>query len=106
MRRGPADPLVWYDGRRWRRRLAVDGAEFLAEVFPAPYSETRASFSPRNGAGLAVRLLVGTVPRPALKRLVARLFGLDDPAGGLSRRLRGNLRRVLAGPGNTAALPG
>lgn len=106
MRRGPNDPLVWYDGRRWRRWLAVDGAEFLAEVVPAPRSGTKVASSPRNNVRLALRLLAGTAPRPALKRLVARLFGLDDPAGALSRRLRGNLRRAAAGRRDTAALPG
>ena len=99
MRRGPADPLVWYDGRRWRRRLAVDGAEFLAEVSTIASSlQTR----PR----LSVRLLAGAVPRPALARLVGRLFGLDDPAGALSHRLRGSIRCTLAGVRRTAALPG
>ena len=51
MRRGPADPLVWYDGRRWRRRLAVDGAAYLLEVAPA-------------GGVLSTRVLAGRVPRP------------------------------------------
>jgi DNA-3-methyladenine glycosylase II len=106
MRRGPADPLVWYDGRRWRRRLAVDGAEFLAEVSPAPSSEIAGTSSRHTGPRLFVRLLAGTVPRPALERLIARLFGLDDPAGALSRRLRGAVRRALAGLRGTAALPG
>ena len=106
MRRGPADPLVWYDGRRWRRRLAVDGAECLAEVSPAPPSEIAGTSSRRTGPRLSVRLLAGTVPWPPLERLVARLFGLDDPAGALARRLRGSVRRAVAALRGTAALPG
>lgn len=105
MRRGPADPLVWYDGRRWRRRLAVDGAAYLLEVAPA-------------GGGLSTRVLAGRVPRPHIERTVARLFGLDDPAltswlpaamsagGALSRRLPAAVRRALGRLRRTAALPG
>ena len=93
MRRGPADPLVWYDGHRWRRRLTVDGAACLLEVVPA-------------GSGLAARVLAGRAPRPHLERTVARLFGLDDPARALSRHLPATVRRTMGRLRRTAALPG
>ncbi|MHB8733112.1 MAG: DNA-3-methyladenine glycosylase family protein [bacterium] len=93
MRRGPADPLVWYDGRRWRRRLAVDGAACLVEAVPAD-------------GGLAARVLAGRASRPHLERTVARLFGLDDPARALSPRLPATVRRAVGRLRGTAALPG
>src|SRR5579864_3556953 len=105
MRRGAADPLVWYDGRRWRRRLAIGGAACLLEVVP-------------TGSGLAARLLAGRVLRPHLERTVARLFGLDDPAlvswlpvamsagGARSRHLPATIRRAVGRLRGTAALPG
>lgn len=93
MRRGPADPLVWYDGQRWRRRLAIDGTACLLEVVPA-------------GGGLAARVLSGRAPRPVVERTVARLFGLDDPARALARRLPGAVRRAIGRLRGTAALPG
>ncbi|HEV2281081.1 MAG TPA: hypothetical protein VGX75_01670 [bacterium] len=129
MRRGPADPLVWYDGRRWRRRLAVDGAPCLLEVVPAGgpavrsapgHNETGAagSHEVHGGRELAVRLLAGRAARPQLERTVARLFGLDDPAlvswlpaamsagGAPSRRRRAAVRRAVGRLRSTAALPG
>ena len=93
MRRGPADPLIWYDGTLWRRRLALDGAAVLVEVSAA-------------GPHLSARLLHGRAPRPLLERTIARLFGLDDPARALSRRLRGAVRRAVGTSRRTAALPG
>ncbi|HEV2440431.1 MAG TPA: hypothetical protein VGX97_10250 [bacterium] len=99
MRRGPADPLIWFDGRRWRRRLALDGAAFLVEVAPAPPAA-------RAGTILSARLLAGRVPRPTLERVVARVFGLDDPAGALTRRLPDRVRRATAHLSGAAALPG
>ncbi|HLW47778.1 MAG TPA: hypothetical protein VKW09_08430 [bacterium] len=107
LRRGPADPLIWFDGRRWRRRLAVNGAAFLVEVSPTTAARGTAPMPPsvHTGAGLAARVLAGRVPQPLLERVVARIFGLDDPARTLSRRLPGLIRHAtLRLPG--AALPG
>ena len=93
MRRGPADPLIWYDGTRWRRRLALNGAAVLVEVAAA-------------GPRLSIRLLHGRAPRPLLERTIARLFGLDDPARALLRRLPGAVRGAVGASRGTAALPG
>lgn len=104
MRRGPADPLIWFDGRRWRRRLAFDGTAFLLEVSPSGTPDP--AMPPiRAGTCLSARVLAGRAPKPVVERVVARLFGLDDPARRLSRRLPEPVRRATAGlPG--AALPG
>lgn len=100
LRRGAADPLIWFDGRRWRRRLAVNGAAFLLEVTA---TDTRGAGA--HAAQLSARVLAGRVPRPLLERVTGRLFGLDDPSRALSRRLTDAVRRATAGlPG--AALPG
>jgi DNA-3-methyladenine glycosylase II len=106
LRRGPADPLIWFDGRRWRRRLAVDGAEFLLEVSPAAGSGGAAPpIGIRTDGTLSARVLAGRAPRPLLERVVARVFGLDDPARGLSRHLPEAVRRATVRlPG--AVLPG
>lgn len=106
LRRGPADPLIWFDARRWRRRLAVDGAAFLLEVCPAGTRNGLAPSTPtRARGGLSVRVLAGRVPRPLLERVTARLFGLDDPARTISRRLPDAVRRATASLAG-AALPG
>jgi DNA-3-methyladenine glycosylase II len=105
LRRGPADPLIWFDGRRWRRRLAVDGAEFLVEVSPAAHGAAAQRGRIRASSGLSARVLAGRVRRAVLARVIARLFGLDDPARALSRHLPAAVRRATVRlPG--AALPG
>ena len=102
MRRGPADPLIWYDGTRWRRRLALNGAPVIVEVSLAAPPRVGS----RSGVRLSARPLNGRAPRPLLERTVARLFGLDDPGRALSRHLPAAVRRAVAGPRGTAALPG
>jgi DNA-3-methyladenine glycosylase II len=107
MRRGPADPLIWYDGRRWRRRLALDGTAFLAEVTPARPRLLAGGGPPADAVTrLSARVLDGTVRRPALEELIVRLFGLDDPAHGLRPHLPAAVRRALRGVRGAAALPG
>src|SRR5579863_4827931 len=100
MRRGPADPLVWFDGQRWRRRLVFGRSACLVEVAPAP----------RGAARLAARVLAGRAPRPLLDDVLARVFGLDDPLATLAharrRHLPGTVRRAIAGVRGAAALPG
>lgn len=104
MRRGPADPLIWFDGRRWRRRLTLDGTAFLLEVSPS--GTLNPAMPPVcAGTGLAARVLEGRAPKPVVEGVVTRLFGLDDPARRLSRRLPGRVRRATAGLRGTA-LPG
>lgn len=105
LKRGPADPLVWFDGQRWRRRLVVEGDAFLVEVTPARANGAVPGLV-RGGGRLSVRLLAGHAPRAVLEQVIGRLFGLDDPASGLSRRIPEPVRRAISGAGVTAALPG
>jgi DNA-3-methyladenine glycosylase II len=100
MRRGPADPLVWFDGRRWRRGLVLDGAACLLEV------ERAGNADDGSAARLSARVLAGRASRVAVEQIVARLFGLDDPAHRLHRHIPAAVRRSLAPVRVTAALPG
>lgn len=102
MRRGPADPLVWYDGTRWRRRLELRGTPVLVEVSLAAPRRAVA----RPDVRLSARLLHGSAPHAILEHTVARLFGLDDPARALSRGLPAAVRRAVGRSRGTAALPG
>jgi len=61
---------------------------------------------PRASARLSARVLAGRAPRPLLDAVLARVFGLDDPAHALHRHLPESVRRTIAGARGTAALPG
>lgn len=105
LKRGPADPLVWFDGHRWRRRLVVEGYGFLVEVRAAP-ADGAAAEPGRGGGGLSARVLAGRAPRPVIERVIGRVFGLDEPARELRHRIPEPVRRAISGAGATAALPG
>jgi len=94
VRRGPADPLNVWDGVRWRRLFAADGSAFLLEA-----ALDRGTRSPRDAAprGLAVRRLEGAVRPQIVRRLIGRIFGLDDPGPASRRRLPPDLRRLISG---------
>lgn len=102
LRRGPADPLVWYDGRRWRRRVSGGRRLCLVEVSDAAAGD--AGEAPPRPDALHIRILAGRASDEVLARTVSRIFGLDDPGAAAARRLPERVRRTIRGC--RAALPG
>ncbi len=117
IRRGPNDPLNRWDGVRWRRLFAVDGSTVLLEAevdrrargqtdavppvrarLPAavPYRSDRAD-ARGQACGLVVRRREGWAPPPLVRRLVGRIFGLDDPGPAFGRRIPARFRRLIRG---------
>lgn len=106
LRRGPADPLNWVDGRRWRRLFAGESSPFLLEASCArdrPAGERRQR-APERG-GLVVRALAGSAFPSTVRRLITRVFGLDDPGNALLHRLPRPLRPLITRAGGVL-LPG
>jgi DNA-3-methyladenine glycosylase II len=96
VRRGPGDPLNRWDGTRWRRMFAAGGGTLLLQV----------SLCPKGAEpGLAVRSLAGSAPPDVVRRLVTRIFGLDDPGAALALRAPAPLRRLIRSHAG-ALLPG
>jgi 3-methyladenine DNA glycosylase/8-oxoguanine DNA glycosylase len=81
LRRGPADPVNWFDGRRWRRVFTLQSCAFLLE----------ASWTDR----LVLRTLAGAAPADLAKHAALRALGLDDPGRALVRSLPSSLRGVV-----------
>lgn len=102
IRRGPNDPLNWWDGVRWRRLFAGDGSTFLLEAELDRRAQGRMDAAP---CGLVVRRLEGSVPPPLVRRLISRIFGLDDPGPAFRRRVPPPLRPLIRGQAGTL-LPG
>ncbi len=81
LRRGPADPLNWFDGRRWRRFFILDSRSFLLE---ATWDD-----------GLVLRTRAGTAPQALVEYAAWRSLGLDDPGRALARHIPTPLRPVV-----------
>jgi len=81
LRRGPADPLNWFDGRRWRRFFILDSRSFLLE---ATWDD-----------GLVLRTRAGTAPQALVEYAAWRSLGLDDPGRALARHVPTPLRPVV-----------
>lgn len=97
LRRGPADPLNWFDGRRWRRVFVSESAPLLLDASSAPGSAAGERRSrPADRYDLVVRTLVGSASPRTVKRIVEHIFGLDDPGNTLLRHVPRPLRPLIA----------
>ncbi len=108
VRRGPDDPLNWWDGARWRRLFSAGAHQFLLEAsWEAGERRAREARRPDTAdpSSLVVRRLEGSAPLALVRRLVARIFGLDDPGPAISRRVPPRLRSLIRAYAGTL-LPG
>jgi DNA-3-methyladenine glycosylase II len=97
LRRGPADPLNWFDGLRWRRFFAEESAPLLLEASWTGDSPAGAARPyPADPSSLTVRTLAGSAPARTVERIVTRVFGLDDPGNALLPHLPRALRPLIA----------
>lgn len=81
MRRGPADPLNWFDGHTWRRFFTLDARSFLLE---ASWDD-----------GLVVRTRSGDAPPGLVAQTAGRCLGLDDPGRALARLIPVPIRPLV-----------
>jgi 3-methyladenine DNA glycosylase/8-oxoguanine DNA glycosylase len=107
VRRGADDPLNRWDGTRWRRLFVVESHPCLLEVHAVRPRLRVEDGGPRHNAtrGLVLRRLSGTAPPDLVRRVVTRIFGLDDPGPALGHRLSPSVRRLIGSHMGTL-LPG